>query len=706
MEENLKQKRSQIIKITLFGPESTGKSTLAQQLASHFETVWTPEFARNYLQEKWNKKNEICTPQDLLPIAVGQTKLENDALLNANKYLFCDTNLLLTKVFSEIYYNFCDPVLDKAAKKHNYDLFFLTDIDVPWEKDDLRDSPDNRVQTFEIFKKALIKNKKPFIVIAGNKQQRFEKAVLIINQLDNAKKMGFSSQDFVQIYKHGINLETIAAHLSFYKNGIAKTYIEKPATLKDGILAFSENEIIVLANYFDALKKNFKLKKFVPASGAASRMFKFLIDFLNDFNLDIESFNAYIIRKNAVELNIFLAGLEKFPFFNEIDSQLNQTYADLKTWSRDKRNYFFIKHLLDSSHFDYANKPKGVLPFHYCGKNVATPIEEHLKESVNYAVSNNRAYLHFTVSEHHKVLFEEIILSKKNQIELESNAAITVNFSYQNKASDVLAVDSKNKPARDKNGKLIFRPAGHGALIDNLSSIDADIIFIKNIDNVISIETEKITLFKKALAGLLLQLQNQTFSFLTSINNKTISEISIQKVIAFAEKKLFLEFTEDFDKYTFDNKLNFLYQMLNKPIRVCGMVRNEGEFGGGPFWVKDEKGKISLQIVEMNQIDLTNTIQKKRSETATHFNPVDLVCGLKSYNGVKFNLQQFVDSQSGFIVEKSKNGLNLKAYELPGLWNGAMSKWITVFVEVPLMTFNPVKTVNDLLKPSHQKIKN
>jgi nicotinamide riboside kinase len=703
MEENLKQQPSEVVKITLYGPESTGKSTLCKQLADHFETVWAPEFARDYLQQKWDNTQKICEPEDLLSIAIGQIKAENEGLLTANKYLFCDTNLLVTKVFSEIYYNFCDPALDEAAKKHQYDLFFLTDVDVPWEKDDLRSDANNRQKTFEVFKNTLIENKKPFVVLSGNQQQRLEKAIEIINQLSEAKLMGFDSYDFVQIQDQKINLKTISTHLSYYKNGLSKTNIAKPAILNDGILFFSENDFQALADFFDENKKEYKLKKFVPASGAASRMFKFLIDFLNEFDFEHESINAYIIRKKAGELNLFLAGLEKFPFFVEIHQTLINTYPNFKTWTKDKKNYFFIKQLLGTNHLDFANKPKGILPFHVYEKHVATPIEEHLKESVNYSISNNNSFLHFTISESHKTLFETIIAAIKPRIENKSHATITVKFSFQNKASDVLAVGSNNMPLRDENGKLIFRPGGHGALIENLNNVDADIVFIKNIDNIIINQTQKINSYKKALAGLLVELQNQTFDFLNQIKNKQIVADSIQNIVNFATKKLFLELKEDFEKYTFDHQLNYLYQTLNRPIRVCGMVKNEGEPGGGPFWVKDEKGQLSLQIVETNQIDFTNPTQRKHLENATHFNPVDLVCGLKSHEETKFDLLQFVDLKSGFIVEKNKNGVNLKAYELPGLWNGAMSKWITIFVEVPLITFNPVKTVNDLLKPSHQQ---
>jgi hypothetical protein len=235
-----------------------------------------------------------------------------------------------------------------------------------------------------------------------------------------------------------------------------------------------------------------------------------------------------------------------------------------------------------------------------------------------------------------------------------------------------------------------------------LNHLDADIIFIKNIDNVIQNHIEKITLYKKALGGILIELQDKIFQILNQIENESIQQEDIEAIISFIKTKLSITIIEDFQKYTLENKINYIKDILNRPIRVCGMVKNEGEAGGGPFWVRDNKGVVSLQIIETSQIDLQNLSQKRILESATHFNPVDLVCGIKDFKGNKFDLNEFVDHETGFIVEKNKNGRDLKAYELPGLWNGAMARWITLFVEVPIATFNPVKTVNDLLKQAHQ----
>ncbi|MBC7847888.1 MAG: DUF4301 family protein [Flavobacterium sp.] len=700
MEKNLKQEQSEIIRIALFGPESTGKTTLAIQLAEHFNTAWAPEFARDYLQEKWDKKEQICDVDDMLPIAYGQTKLENDALSIANKYLFCDTNLMVTKVFSEVYYNFCDPLLDKAARKHKYDLIFLTDIDVPWEKDDLRDKVEGRESVFAVFKEALIKNNKPFITLSGDKDLRLKKAVAIIDDLEKALKMGFSSQDFVQIYEYGIPLENIQKQLTIFKKGISKTILVEPATASNGLLKISAKDFQQKAQFFDDNKSTLKLNKFVPASGAASRMFKFLSEFLNDFDIEKESINAYINRKKDSELSIFIVGMNKFPFFKAVYEKLKETFPDFDSLERDYKNYYFIKLLLSSDYFDYANKPKGVLPFHKYKTHIATAVEEHLHECAFYASSNGVSNLHFTVSEAHQIQFEEIIKSVKSNVEKESATNINTSYSFQNKSTDTIAVDLKNKPFRDKNDKLVFRPGGHGALIENLNNLDADIVFIKNIDNVIQNHIESIALYKKALAGILVELQQSVFQNLNEIDNGRIEHLD--EIVDFAKNKLNVVFIDDFSKFTLENKTNYIKYILDRPIRICGMVKNEGEPGGGPFWIQDSKGTVSLQIVETSQVDLTNANQAKILANATHFNPVDLVCGIKNYKNERFNLTQFVDHNSGFIVEKTQNGKPLKGYELPGLWNGAMAKWITVFVEVPLISFSPVKTVNDLLKDSHQ----
>ena len=705
MEENLRQLSSgatEIIKIALFGPESTGKTTLAKQLAEYYKTEWVPEFARDYLQEKWDASQQICSVDDMLPIAYGQAKLENEQTLIANKYLFCDTNLMVTKVFSEVYYNYCDPLLNEAASQHQYDLFFLTDIDVPWEKDDLRDKAEGRESVYAVFKQSLIDHNKPFLTLSGDKNLRLKKAIAIIEDLTLAKELGFSSEDFVYIQEYGISIKNIQKQLNFFKEGIPKTNLISPATLSNGILKLSEKDFQEKANFFDAQKSGLKLSKFVPASGAASRMFKFLMEFINEFDVENESINAYINRKKANKLSVFIVGLEKFPFFEAVDNQLKAEIPDFNSLDRSFKNYYFIKLLLSTDYFDFANKPKGILPFHKYDTHTTTPVEEHLLECTHYSSANNSSNLHFTISESHQKHFEKIIDAIKSKIEKKSNVSINVSYSYQNKSTDALAVTMKNKPFRDENRQLVFRPGGHGALIENLNNLDADIVFIKNIDNVIQNNLEKISLYKKGLAGILLEIQQQVFSYLQALDSATMEPKFMDEIVLFLKDNLNISMTDGFYSACLENKIFELQTVLNRPLRVCGMVKNEGEPGGGPFWVQDNQGGSSLQIVESSQVDLDNDNQKAILNAATHFNPVDLVCGIKNYKKEKLDLTQFVDYNSGFIVEKNVAGKNIKGYELPGLWNGAMANWLTVFVQVPLITFNPVKTVNDLLKPAHQ----
>jgi hypothetical protein len=431
-------------------------------------------------------------------------------------------------------------------------------------------------------------------------------------------------------------------------------------------------------------------------------MFSFLTVFLNEFDLLNESINAYINRKKDSELSVFIVGLEKMPFFDSVYKKLKEEFTDFDSLDQDYKNYYFIKLLLSSDFFNFANKPKGVLPFHKYKTHIATPIEEHLYESAYYSSVNGSSLLHFTVTEAHQNQFDVIVNSVKEKVEKQSGSVLNVSYSYQHKATDTIAVDLESIPCREENGKLVFRPGGHGALIENLNRLDADVIFIKNIDNVIQNHIEEISLYKKALAGILIELQQQLFGYLKAIDAGEMQQVNIDEIVFFIKGKLNEEMNADFEGFTLDDKLIRLKEVLNKPIRVCGMVKNEGEPGGGPFWVRGENGNVSLQIVESSQIDMTNADQLKILGNATHFNPVDLVCGIKNYKNEIFDLKHFVDHNSGFIVKKENNGKKLKGYELPGLWNGAMANWLTVFVQVPLLTFNPVKNVNDLLKSAHQ----
>nr|WP_322623250.1 DUF4301 family protein [uncultured Flavobacterium sp.] len=535
----------------------------------------------------------------------------------------------------------------------------------------------------------------------------FEKVSEIAIELEKALELGLEITDFMQIYRRGITMDKVEHQLAIFTNGIAKINMDRPAVIGDGITLLQKEEATALADFFDAKKENYKLKKFVPASGAATRMFKFLHDFMSGYNPEKETINGYTNRVKDNSLQVFLLGQEKFPFHKEIAAVAEKLIKcpdmENENLREDARHYSFVKTMISEEYFDYANKPKGILPFHDYDGFAATPVYEHLKEAAAYASSKGETHVHFTISENHLNGFLDAINDARAKVEAETGIKIHFNFTYQLKETDTLAVGLDNKPFREEKTKLLFRPGGHGALIENLNRLDADVVFIKNIDNVRHTKMDTITLYKKALAGILVKLQEKVFKYLEDIESGKINEAELDEIIRFAEQELSLDISPDFDKFTLENKYQYVKEQLNRPIRVCGMVKNEGEPGGGPFWVKGKRGRLSLQIVESSQIDLDNKIQSHIFSQSTHFNPVDLVCGLKDYKGNKFDLSEYVDASTGFIVQKNRMGKEVKSYELPGLWNGAMAGWVTVFVEVPLKTFNPVKTVNDLLKPAHQK---
>ncbi|NRD21943.1 DUF4301 family protein [Winogradskyella litoriviva] len=516
--------------------------------------------------------------------------------------------------------------------------------------------------------------------------------------------MKFSTKDIKQIELKGLKQESVTKQIELFKTGIPFTNISEAATINNGITALSDERIKAFVKVFETEKDNKSLLKFVPASGAATRMFKFLFQFVNEYNADEQSLNSYINKNKIKELSLFMVGMEKFPFYNQVLELLKSRGIDFEALPNQEKVWLFAKTMLDESELNFGNQPKGLLPFHKYKKNhVSTAFEEHLYEAALYASSKGLAKLHFTISEAHKDKFTEEF--KKIQKDVEENTGVTfdISFSYQQQSTDTIAVTLKNKPFKEADGSILFRPSGHGALLKNLNALDSDIIFVKNIDNVVVYKyKEEISKYKKVLAGILLQLQSQIFNYLHTLNTKDITDATFKTIENFLSSDLSIKISDEYKKYTNHYKIEYLQEKLNRPIRICGMVKNEGEPGGGPFWVKDEKSNQSLQIVESAQINLDDHKQANLLKNATHFNPVDLVCGVKNYKGEKFDLENYVDHNAAFITQKTKNGKDLKALELPGLWNGSMADWITIFVEVPIITFNPVKTVNDLLKAPHQ----
>jgi len=516
--------------------------------------------------------------------------------------------------------------------------------------------------------------------------------------------MSFTASDINQIEEKGLTIEQVQSQINLFKTGIPFTQIVEAATIDNGIIKLNDHTIKTHISKFDSNRENLSLIKFVPASGAATRMFKFLFKFLKEYDPEKESLNAFTNKNKLKDFSLFRVGLEQFPFYKMVMDRIEASEVDYASLSSGEKARQFVNTMLHENHLNFGNSPKGLLPFHqYKNNHISTAFEEHLYEAALYASDKNEARLHFTISEKYKDRFDEEFKNIEEYVERITGITFHISFSYQQESTDTIAVTLDDKPFRKDDGTLLFRPSGHGALLKNLDTLDADIIFVKNIDNVVVKQyKEEVAKYKKGLAGILLDVQEKAYKYMKDLEANKISEDHLTTIAEFLTRQLNVRISEEFEKYSEKYKIEYLREKLNRPVRVCGMVKNEGEPGGGPFWVKDQNSNISLQIVESAQINQKNKEQKNILKNATHFNPVDLVCGVRNYRGEKFNLEDFVDHKAAFITMKTKVGKDLKALELPGLWNGSMAFWNTIFVEVPIITFNPVKTVNDLLKDMHQ----
>lgn len=483
----------------------------------------------------------------------------------------------------------------------------------------------------------------------------------------------------------------VERQLKEIEQGFPFLKLEAAAAVGKGITVEDDKAQEAAISKWEAYKKaGHKIVKFVPASGAASRMFKNLFAFLDA---------SYDEPQTDFEKDFF-GNIGKFAFYDALNDKCKENNGkDIPTLIKAGEYKPVVANLLNKEGLSYGQLPKGLLLFHRYAEGPRTPMEEHLVEAALYASSNGQAHVHFTVSHDHLELFERKVAEKKAAYEKKLNVSYDISFSEQKPSTDTIAANPDNSPFRNPDGTLLFRPGGHGALIENLNEIDADVVFVKNIDNVVPDRLKTPTVrYKKLLAGVLVTLQKQAFDYLRQLESGNYTAADLQKMLQFVENNLCTENPEL--KET--ELAAYLIKKLNRPMRVCGMVRNVGEPGGGPFLAYNADGTISLQILESSQIDMDNAEKKAMFEKGTHFNPVDLVCAIKDHNGKPFHLPDYVDPQTGFISHKSKDGKELKALELPGLWNGAMSDWSTVFVEVPLETFNPVKTVNDLYREQHQ----
>ena len=502
-----------------------------------------------------------------------------------------------------------------------------------------------------------------------------------------------SQNDLKQIAAKGITEEQINAQLANFKNGFPFLRLKAAASIEDGIVATGEADKEAYIKAWDDYKKQgHKIVKFVPASGAASRMFKDMFAFLDA---------DYQVPTTPFEKNFF-DNIRQFAFYDALDAVCRKNEGKSIKYLMQEGDYkAVVANMLFEKGLNYGQLPKGMLLFQKYPEGARTPIEEHLVEGALYTASNGQAIVHFTVSHEHMGMFKKKVAAKADIYAQKYGVKYDISFSEQKPSTDTIAANPDNTPFRNEDGSLLFRPGGHGALIENLNEIDADIIFIKNIDNVVPDRLKQETVdYKQVIAGVLVNLQKIAFKYLNEMEKGTPSHEKLREIQHFVEHAFCRR--PDIASLSDAELAEYLKKKLNRPMRVCGVVKNVGEPGGGPFLTYNHDGTISLQILESSQIDKNNREYMEMFTNGTHFNPVDLVCAVKDYKGQPFDLPKFVDPSTGFISSKSKNGKELKALELPGLWNGAMSDWNTVFVEVPLGTFNPVKTVNDLLREQHQ----
>ncbi|MBI3784741.1 MAG: DUF4301 family protein [Deltaproteobacteria bacterium] len=508
-------------------------------------------------------------------------------------------------------------------------------------------------------------------------------------------QVDLDDNDRRELERRGISEEEVRRQAALLANPPPRLRLLRPCTIGDGIRRLSDDEIDSCKTAFGAARRQQQLLKFTPASGAASRMFKALVSFRNR----VGSGDRLPDTIDDREVETFIDGLPQFAFYEDLLAA-----SGLKDGTERSSVLALIDALLSPAGLNYPALPKGLLKFHHYGSAARTPFEEHLVEAAAYACAEHaEARLHFTVSPNHRQRFEALLAAVRSTYETTLSVSFEVAFSVQPEATDTVAVDLENRLVRTRQGEIVLRPGGHGALIGNLNDLDADIVFIKNIDNVVPDHLKGPTIqWKMVLGGLLARLQTRCFELLARLARTSVEVAAIEAAVRFAQDELGITLPAELKTAGGEARRDFLVAKLNRPLRVCGMVRNQGEPGGGPFWVSNNDGTASCQIVESAEVDVGVAEQRAVLAASTHFNPVDLVCGLRNWRDERFDLRDYVNREAVFVTEKSVDGEVVKALEHPGLWNGAMAYWSSVFVEVPSATFNPVKTVNDLLRPEHQ----
>ena len=503
-----------------------------------------------------------------------------------------------------------------------------------------------------------------------------------------------TQQDLKQLAQKGISEQQIETQLGQFKTGFPFLKLEAAAAIGRGIVAPNSDEGRKYVEAWQQYKAaGRKVVKFVPASGAASRMFKDIFAFVDaDYDKPTTDFEKK-----------YFDNIQNFAFYDELDAACQKNEGKgIKALIAEGNFKAVAANMLKAKGLNYGQLPKGLLLFHNYPEGPRTPMEEHLVEGALYAATNGEAHVHFTVSHEHMELFKQKVAQKADFYAQKYGIHYDISFSEQKPSTDTVAANPDGTPFRNSDGSLLFRPGGHGALIENLNEIEADVVFVKNIDNVVPDRLKGDTvLWKQIIAGVLVTLQQKAFDYLRLLDTGKYSHDQIEEMIRFVQQDLCCR-KADIKELEDADLVIYLREKLNRPMRVCGVVKNVGEPGGGPFLTYNQDGTVSLQILESSQIDKSNKEYMDMFTKGTHFNPVDLVCAVKDYKGQAFDLPKYVDPTTGFISQKSKSGKELQALELPGLWNGAMSNWNTIFVEVPLSTFNPVKTVNDLLREQHQ----
>ncbi|MBN2144587.1 MAG: DUF4301 family protein [Candidatus Aureabacteria bacterium] len=538
-----------------------------------------------------------------------------------------------------------------------------------------------------------------------------------------------NQKDLKNLEEKGISPDTVQKQIDAMMKGVSFVKLIRPCIPAAGITVLDASRLKEMAQVFMKESPSRKVMKFVPASGAGSRMFQPLLSLLpvktTDFKdpyrgRGFQTFHHVLLEKRLENLEkgesqdqvstdkdiiffqTFITRIREFPFYPDIQSFFQSKGDDVDTLIAQRQYTRILNLILGPEGMNLSDYPKALLKFHRYPDHARTALEEQCVEALDHAVNQKgKAAVHFTFSREHLSLIKDHIKKIRSLYET-GGKKLDIRWSVQKESTETVALDMHNQPLRDEDSNLVFRPGGHGALLENLNELQGDIIFIKNIDNIVPDSLKQDTLFyKKVLGGYLISMQKQIFTYLERL--ETIQDDSIiTEAGEFLEKEICVKLPFEWKSQSSVQKRDFLFSMLNRPVRVCGMVRNQGEPGGHPFWVEHKSGIQTIQIVESFQINKDDHDQKTIFSSSTHFNPVDLVCSVRDYRGNLFDLTRFRDAAQNFISVKSWKGREIKMLELPGLWNGGMADWNTFFIDVPLSTFNPVKTILDLLRKEHQ----